>query len=461
VLSALALGLFYAPAASASSVLTPVPGSPFGTGGTAPVSVAFRSDGAQLAVANNGSGTMSVFNVATNGTLTPVQGSPVAVGQAPNGVAGSPSSLLFAEASSLSNTVSMYSGTFQVSGSPVTDQDGPARLAFAPGGQLLAVADAASTVSMFSVGQTGSLTPVPGSPFNANSGGLPGSIAFGQNGHLVAVAGNGNLTEYTVAPTGALTMVPVPGSVLATQAAYSPNGQFLATVAQTQGPPGILTMYSVAPGGQLTEIGNILHPRNDTFSVAFSPDGGLLAVGSFATGSVELYSVGATGGLTPVPGSPFLVGRGQEALAFNPSGTLLAVTNYYDGTVSVFSVAPGAAAPPPSNRFSISHLRINRRNGTITLRVKVPGPGSIDALETVPDAALAQELRPAPNRLAVARKHVVVGRARTVNVTIRLNRAGRLLLRRLPFLTGVRLSIRYTPRGGTPRTIMRRGLKVP
>jgi hypothetical protein len=215
----------------------------------------------------------------------------------------------------------------------------------------------------------------------------------------------------------------------------------------------------VGAGGQLTEIGNILHPRNDTYSVAFSPNGGLLAVGSFGTGSVELYTVGATGGLTPVPGSPFLVGRGQEALAFNPSGTLLAVTNYNDGTVSVFSVAPAATAPP-SNRFSISHLRIHR-NGTITLRVKVPGPGSIDALETVPDAVLAQSLRPAPKRLAVGRKHVGVGRARTISVTIRLNRAGKLLLRRLPRLTGVRLSIRYTPRGGTPRTIMRRGLKIP
>ncbi len=447
-----------APVASASSVLTPVAGSPFSTGsGSGPAGVAFSSDGSQLASANNSGNTMSLFSVGTGGSLTPVRGSPVTTGSAPNGIAADPSASLFAVANTGPDTVSVFSGVFQVSGSPFSDEFAPAKPAYSRNGQFLAVANVGPDVSMFSVGSNGALTPVPGTPFNEPSaGGFPGSVSFSPSGNLLAAA-NGGLTEFSVASNGALTPLSGVGtaSVSASQAAYSPTGQFLAAVAYSQ--PGILAIYSVAANGALSLIGTILHPSIDTWTVAFSPNGQLLAVGSLATNAVDLYSVSPTGGLTLLPGSPYPVGGGPQALAFNPSGTLLAVTSKYANTVSVFAVG-SSGAQAPSNRFSISRLRV-RRNGTITVWVKVPGPGAVDVLETVPKAEAAS-LRPAKDRLAFARKRVVAARATTLHLTVAPNSSGRALLARLGTISGLRLWLRYTPRGGRPRSLARYGLTI-
>jgi 6-phosphogluconolactonase (cycloisomerase 2 family) len=431
-----------APAASAAAVLTPVPGSPFSTGAnSAPIAVAFRLDGQQLATANQNNNTMSLFNVAANGSLTQVQGSPVATGSLPNGIAASPSALLFAVANTQSDGVSVFSGTFQVSGSPFTDQRGPMRVAFSPNGQFLALADYGSTVSMFSVGANAALTPVPGSPFNNPSGNTPGSISFSPNGKLLAVADlGGDVTEFSVAANGALATLSGTGTAVANHAAYSPSGQFLAGAALGQ--PGLLGMYSVAADGALNEVGPILHPQVDPWSVAFSPDGQLLAVGSYNGGSVDLYSVSATGGLTLVSGSPFQVGSGPESLAFNPSGTLLAVTNNYGNNVSVFAVA-APSVTLLNNHFSISRVRVHS-NGRVTLRVNVPGPGTIKARVTVAKS------------LVVGRTQRAAHSATTLRLMIRPS--GHAVLTPGTLLA---LHVTFTPSGGHPRRIVRRGLPVP
>ncbi len=60
-------------------------------------------------------------------------------------------------------------------------------VAFSPGGGLLATANSvASTVSVFSVGSGGALTPVSGSPFG--TGREPVSVAFSPGGGLLATA---------------------------------------------------------------------------------------------------------------------------------------------------------------------------------------------------------------------------------------------------------------------------------
>ncbi|MBV8997019.1 MAG: hypothetical protein JO287_25725 [Pseudonocardiales bacterium] len=126
---------------SAFSALEEVTGSPFGSGGPYPSSVAFNPPGDLLAVANSIIGdTVSVFFVRFDGTLSPVPGSPFITGKNPQAVAFSPS------------------------GGVAT-------------GGLLAVANASdNTVAMFSVGLDGALRPIPGSPFA--TGTYPVSVAF-------------------------------------------------------------------------------------------------------------------------------------------------------------------------------------------------------------------------------------------------------------------------------------------
>jgi hypothetical protein len=83
-------------------------------------------------------------------------------------------------------------------------------------------------------------------------------------------------------------------------------------------------------------------------SVAFSPDGRLLAAGnttevygSRPVHSVSVFSVNpSTGALSPIAGSPFSTPSGVWGVAFSPVGGLLATANISVSSVSVFSTAP-------------------------------------------------------------------------------------------------------------------------
>src|SRR5215207_781281 len=76
--------------------LTPVSGSPFATGGTVTEGLSLTPDAQHLYVATFGSGDVRGFNVAAHGGLSAVSGSPFATGSTPLGTAPSPDgSVLF------------------------------------------------------------------------------------------------------------------------------------------------------------------------------------------------------------------------------------------------------------------------------------------------------------------------------------------------------------------------------
>ncbi len=220
--------------------LTPVPGAPFATG-VGPQSVAFSSDGRLLAVANRGDNTVSVFSVSFPfGSLTPVPGSPFGVGSSPYSVAfDAPAGTLspggfLAVANSASNNVSMFSVSSDgsltpVPGSPFGTGSSPQSVAFRPpiasppGDGFLAVANTASNnVSMFSVSSSGPLTPVPGSPFA--TGRTPLAVDFGgvSGEPLLATANfaDNDASVFSVSSSGAL--APVAGSPLSLGAGSGP-----------------------------------------------------------------------------------------------------------------------------------------------------------------------------------------------------------------------------------------------
>lgn len=301
--------------ASAAPVFTPVSGSPFATGPD-PRSVAFSPSGRLLATADGYAsvldhGAVSMFSVRSGGAVTPVSGSPFATG------------------------------------------DGPESVAFSPSGRLLATANLFdSTVSLFSVVSDGSLTPLTGSPLATGS--APDSVAFSPQGGLLAVANRGSLIQpdksvsmFSVGPHGALT--PVSGSPFATSgtnysAAFSPSGRLLATA---NAEDRTVSMFWVRSHGALTPVtGSPFATSGFPMSVAFSPSGRLLASANGGANSVSVFSVRWDGGLTPVTGSPFATGGDANSVAFSPSRRLLATANYYDATLSVFSVRSDGSLTP-------------------------------------------------------------------------------------------------------------------
>jgi 6-phosphogluconolactonase (cycloisomerase 2 family) len=78
-------------------------------------------------------------------------------------------------------------------------------------------------------------------------------------------------------------------------------------------------------------------------------DGKFLDVALEHANAIEVFSVSSTGGLSPIPGSPFPAGHGTSSLAA-ASGFLYAL-NSSDHTISVFTIDPvvGSLAPVPAS----------------------------------------------------------------------------------------------------------------
>ena len=163
-----------------------------------------------------------------------------------------------------------------------------------------------NTVSGFSAGPDGTLTPVPGSPFvtggNSSGGGL-----FAANRIGVAIVGqflfaanmvSRDVSVFTIdANTGALTLVP--------------------------GSP-----FSIDPNHLFNPI--------DSMSVAATPDGNFLIVGSDTNSSITVFRIAPDGSLATVLNSPFHAFLPADGIKVTPNGKFLAVAEL--DVVEMFSI---------------------------------------------------------------------------------------------------------------------------
>jgi hypothetical protein len=114
----------------------------------------------------------------------------------------------------------------------------------------------------------------------------------------------------------------------------------------------------------------------------------------------------------------------------------------------------------PSNLFSVFAIHV-ASDGIITFKVKVPGRGTVDVLETAWDDNLAHTaiaLQPAARRFATARTTRPIAGARTVSLRVAPNAKGRRLIRHHRYAVVLRLWVSFTPIAGTLRTLGFRGL---
>lgn len=343
--------------------LTPVTGSPFFTGAAAnglPYSVAFHPSGTLFATANNlgnsGPGSVSLFAVTASGGLQ-LLGSPVSTGATattPTSVAFSPDGALLAAANyggSGNGSVAVFAVASSpphlavLQGSPFATGAGefPFSVAFHSNSKLpfIAAADLLNdnTVSVFSITHptTGWAVAAPvsfktGVPLNPPGGG-PMELAFHPTGNYLATANSdaGSVSLFTVYGGLSLGLLPPPiptgpAGVVVNTLAFSPNGHFLATGAGATATATVqmFKFSTIAP--YLTPFGAPVSTGafGATQSVAFSPNGNLLALAS--TNNVSLFVVDSTGTLT-LQGTPIAISGnpGPRSLAFSPSNKLLAV----------------------------------------------------------------------------------------------------------------------------------------
>ena len=284
--------------------LTPVAGSPFAAGNV-PAGVAVTPDGDNAYVVNGNSANVSAYDIAADGTLTPVAGAPFAAGAAPLGVAVAPDGTHLYVANLGSGNISVYDiaangALTPVAGSPFPAGGAPAAVALSPDGDhLYATGFLTAGVSAFDVSAGGALTPVAGSPFAAGTS--PSAIAAAPDGNSIYVANqnSNNVSAYAIAASGALT--PLPGSPFA--AGSNPTG------------------------------------------VAATADGDHLYVANSISSNVSAFDIGAGGVLAPVAGSPFAAGGGPLAVAGSPGSHHL-YTNNFGSSVSALDIATSGALTP-------------------------------------------------------------------------------------------------------------------
>ena len=210
-----------------TGALTPVPGSPFSTGGTSPERLAMDPAGEFVFVANSVSNNVSVFSLDLDtGALTPVPGSPFAAGSQPLDVATDGFGRFLYVANNLSNSVSAFAinrstgALTPIAGSPFSMGSFLSRVEADPLGRFLYAMDG-QRVFVLSIGARGALTPVAGSPLDLRiPNGGPSAIAADPSGQFLlvtqstrSIGQNDTVASFRVNSNGSLTPVGTPVAI--------------------------------------------------------------------------------------------------------------------------------------------------------------------------------------------------------------------------------------------------------
>jgi YVTN family beta-propeller protein len=360
-------------AMAADGSLSPIPGSPFPTGGTTQEGLSITPNAQHLYVSLFGTGNVTGFNVGPGGGLATVPGAPYATGSTP-----------------LGNTPT-------------------------PDGSHLFVWNHGNAVGVWTIAADGSLTQIAGSPFPVSAGHTnPFAGSVSPSGNFLYVPDENpnpsTVTVYSVASTGSLSIAQtIPTGHNPFGSAITPDGKFFyvsAPEADPGYPNGSIIMYAVSPAtGLLTEIGTRVNPApgNHPLEMAITPDGRFLYVATRITSTVNAYAINSvTGTLTPVAGQPFATGgTNGKSLAVTPDGKRLYVANQGSNNVSGLDIAvdgslssiPGSPWPTGGTSPDLESIAITPNQApTASFTVapaptgnptKVDGSGSSDTDDTV------------------------------------------------------------------------------
>jgi 6-phosphogluconolactonase (cycloisomerase 2 family) len=292
---------------------------------------------------------ISIFSVASDGTLT-LSGPPTpASGSGPNAAVIDPSGkyLLvtntFGDPKNVAGSVSVYSidagsgALSEVPNSPFFANTGPSEILITPSGKFVYVTNPGiGTVTAFTF-SNGVLTEVkPGSPFTSGAG-ASGLVVDGSERFLYVanpLASNlplqtntGNISGFNIQPDGpnAGALTPILGSPFTatvgnnpTAITVDPSGRFVYAV--TPGSSFSIWCFSIGPtNGLLTAA------TNSPFSLGagelfalFDPSGNYFYIGSQSGNGIPGYTYNSsTGALTVISGSPFSTGTAPGKMALS------------------------------------------------------------------------------------------------------------------------------------------------
>jgi DNA-binding beta-propeller fold protein YncE len=453
--------------------------TPIVRAGNDPVAIAVSPDGKSVYVVNSGTGGpngVSQYDVGPGGALTPKTPATVAAGAGPRGIAVSPDG-------NSAYVVSQNTGVSQYDVGPggaltpktppiVAAGNNPSEIAVSPDGKSAYVTNEAGSgaggVSQYDVGPSGALSPK--TPAIVGTGETPTGIAVSPDPGPVAAF------SATPAPPGAPTLFNASASSDSDGAITSYAWNFGDGTSLTTTSPTVKHVYAhvgsynatltvTDDAGCSTQIvftgqtaycnGGPRAQANRALTIAALPSAQIsspVSGASYTPGQIVLAKYVCHEG-TDGPGisscaGPVANGQPIDTSTVGQHSFTVTATSK-DGQTSTSTVAYTVVLP--NNRFIVSHIKTHR-DGTITFRVRVPGPGSIDVLETAWNdnlAVAAVVLQPAPGRFVVARLHRTAPQSATFRLRATPNARGTRLVHHHTYRVTLRLWVSYTPTGGT------------
>jgi 6-phosphogluconolactonase len=295
-----------------------------------------------------GTNTVAAFNRHADGTLTPVPGSPFDTGGAGTGVGiGSQGALQVSDngryllaVDAGSNQVSVLSiepgGGLRLLPGGVVGSGGVEPVSIAVHHRLVYVANAGglgSNYTGFRLSRSGRLRPLAGSTFALLDGAQPGDVLFNGNGtNLVGTrVGSSQIDSFRVGRGGRLT--PAPGSPFAAQGLgpfgsefrpTNPTQLFVSNAHNTAPNSGTVSAYDVSADGTLNPIGGspFADEQMAPCWVEITHDGRFLFTVNTATPSISRYAIAPSGRLILLGSTPFKepTGLGPEDARLSPGG---------------------------------------------------------------------------------------------------------------------------------------------
>jgi 6-phosphogluconolactonase (cycloisomerase 2 family) len=316
-------------------------------------------------------GTVSQYVIGTGGALAPLSTATVAAGTKPFAVSVEPTGQYVYVANFAANTVSEYTrsnGLLTPVGATGTVASGAH-----PNGVTIDLANkhayvvnfGDNTVSQYNIDTIGALTPmaIPTVP----TGSFPASIVISRD-HKYAyvanfacsgpgcVAAQGTISQYTVGADGALTPM-TPAAVNTGSATSQPNSLIVDSTSAhlyvANAGDGNVSQFNIGAGGGLTFVGSV-NAGTYPFSVTIDPSGRYAYVAntggssnSTVAGSISQYTINAsTGVLTPMATAAVPAGIGASSVTVDPTGSYVYATNRGESSLSQFTIAVGGALIP-------------------------------------------------------------------------------------------------------------------
>jgi len=251
----------------------------------------------------------------------------------------------------------------------------PVSIALHPSKNFLYVPNLTSnTVSGFNIDHVaGVLTPVgtatPPTPACTAPAvcSNPVSAAVSSSGQLLFLLNQGaspsvpsSISVFSIDSARGL-LTPVAGSPFSFASLSAPNPQFVVAsptagfIYVSDGASGTISMFSVGASGTLTEIAPALSigAGATVAGIVIDPKGQFLYAADSVNNKVASFSIAAGGGLTPVAGSPFAAGTAPAAVAVDANSAFLYVANKGSNNVSAFKISGGALTEISGSPYAV------------------------------------------------------------------------------------------------------------